>query len=407
MATDPKPDNTFPDSRSRQRRWSGRTRLFIICSLILLSVWSANVTWRYFKSREFRTACEAAREANDWTGLREISGQWVQWDSNAARGWWFAAEAAQELEDLEDLANCLGRIPESDPKAIVAYTEKANLEWTALNRPLDALRTSKRVLEMDARVLEIHSRVISYYAMTMQRVPMLKAIRAAIVAGAEPKEAYTYFMMADFLSFTNGDSINNLWLAAEPEEVRFKIGLAIQTAVKVTMNQESLRTEESVELNKEAAQQLNWFLENQPGDPVLLSYMLHRAYLAGDIDGAAKLLLQVDERSIEDHMIWVYRAWYHTMVDEFEEAEKSILEAIRLHPMSPLAHHEYTNLLRRLQRPEVADQQRIAAYGKQLRSEIMRIETASDVTLVLLVQIQSYAEACGEMQIAESIKKRL
>ncbi len=407
MATDLQPENTSPDPETRKRRWSGRKRFFFVFSLILVSVWPGYATWRYIQSREFRLACEAACEAHDWTSLREISGKWVQWDSTVARGWWYAAEAAQELQDLEDLAYCLGQVPESDPKAIVAYTEKANLEWTALNRPLDAIRTSTHVLEMDARVLEIHSRVISYYAMTMQRAPMLKAIRAAIIAGAEPKETYTYLMMADFLAFTNGDSINTIWLAAEPDEIRFKIGLAIQTAVKLTMNQESLRTEESVELNQVAAQQLNWFLENQPGDPVLLSYMLHRAYLAGDVDGAAKLLLQVDDRGIDDHMIWVYRAWYHTMVDEFEDAETSILEAIRLYPMSPLAHHEYTNLLRRLQRPEVANQQRIAAYGKQLRSEIMQIETASDLTPALLLQIQSYAEACGDAEIAKSIEKRL
>ena len=156
-----------------------------------------------------------------------------------------------------------------------------------------------------------------------------------------------------------------------------------------------------------SGESLKQFLENQPGDPVLLSYMLHRAYLAGDVDGAAKLLLQVDDRGIDDHMIWVYRSWYHTMVDEFEDAEKSILEAIQLHPMSPLAHHEYTNLLRRLQRPEVADQQRIAAYGKQLRSEIMQIETASDLTPALLLKIQSFAEACGDAEIAKSIEKRL
>ena len=384
-----------------------RRRIIVVCALILLSAWPSYATYRYIRSRQFKSICESTRAKEDWLGLLESSGKWVQWNPDAAQGWWYAAEAAQELKDFEDLARCLGNIPESDPKAILAYTEKANLEWTVLNRPLDAIRTSTQVLEMDARVLEIHSRVISYYAMTMQRAPMLKAIRNAIAAGAEPKETYTYIMMADVLAFTNGDTINTLWLSAEPDEVRFKIGLAIQTAVKLTMSEESLRTEESVELNKEAAQQLDWFLENQHGDPVLLSYMLHRAYLAGDVDGAAKLLIQVDDRGIDDHMIWVYRAWYHTMVDEFEEAEKSILEAIRLHPMSPLAHHEYANLLRRLQRSEVSDQQRIAAYGKQLRSDIMRIESASDVTTVLLIQIQSYAEACGDIQISKSIQKRL
>ncbi len=407
MATALQPEKTSPDPEARNSRWSAGKRFLLSFGLIVLSVWLGNMTYRYAKSRAYRSACEASSEARNWLGLREISGKWVRWDSTAARGWWYAAEAAQELEDLEELAVCLGKVPESDPKSILAYTEKANLEWTALNRPLDAIRTSTHVLEMDSRVLEIHSRVISYYAMTMQRAQMLKAIRAAVTSGAEPKESYTYLMMADFLAFTNGDSINTLWLAAEPDEVRFKIGLAIQTAVKLTMDQDSLRTEQSVKLNKEAEQQLNWFLENQPGDPVLLSYMLHRAYLAGDVAGAAKLLLQVDERGVDDHMIWVYRSWYHAMVDEFEDAEKSILEAIRLHPMSPLAHHEYTNLLRRLQRPEVADQQRIAAYGKYLRSEIMRMETASDLTPALMLQIQSYAEACGDAEITESIQKRL
>jgi tetratricopeptide (TPR) repeat protein len=383
-------------------------RYFVLLAVLLLvGLWPAYLGAVWYKTRSFRMACEEARELNDWRTLREMSQHWVDWDPRAGRAWWYAAEAAQELEDIEDLADCLGNVPKTDVKALFAYVEKANLEWTILNRPMEALRTSEQILEIDPRVLEIHSRVISFYAMTMQRAQMLKAIRASLAAGAEPKEAYTYIMMADVLAFTNGDTINTRWLAAAPNEIRFKIGLAIQTAVKVTMNQEALRTEESVQLNREAEQQLKWFLEKQPGDPVLLSYMLHRAYLAGDVNGAAELLLQVDDRSIDDHMIWVYRAWYHTMMEDFEAAEESILEAIRLHPMSPLAHHEYANLLRRLQRPEVADQQRIAAYGKQLRSDIMRIESAADLTLELLIRMQSYADACGDVKISNSIQKRL
>ena len=375
----------------------------VVIALASIGYWAVNIS----KHRAFEHECKSASEAKDWDRLRDAADRWVCWSPTSAKGWWYAAEAAQELEDFEDLADCLGKVPESDLKAILAYAEKANLEWTVLNRPLEALRTSEHVLDIDPRVLEIHSRVISYYAMTMQREQLLKSIRRAIAAGAEPKETYTYLMMADFLAFQNGDTINSHWLAASPNEVRFKIGLAIQTAVKVTMNQESRRTEESVQLNKEASQQLEWFLENQPGDPVLLAYMLHRAYLAGDLEGTAKLLLQVDDRSINDHMIWVYRAWYHTMMDEFEDAEESIHEAIRQHPMSPLAHHEYANLLRRLQRPEVADQQRIAAYGKQLRADIMRIDSAANLTPELLLRIHSYAEACGDVQVATSSQKRL
>ena len=213
--------------------------------------------------------------------------------------------------------------------------------------------------------------------------------------------------MADVLAFTNGSELNERWMQASPEEPRFKIGLAVNTAMRLVMNQETSPTPEIIELNNQAKQQISLFLKEFPHDPVILTFLMHQAYRAGDIRRMEELLAMVDEEASQDHMIWVYRAWYHTQVNELPAAEEAILEALRLHPMSPLAHHEYANLLRLQQRPEVAKEQRLAAYGRDLRSQLLLLPTAVDLTTVLLVQIQSYAEACGDSQIAAAIGRRL
>ncbi|MBC7968010.1 MAG: tetratricopeptide repeat protein [Fuerstia sp.] len=379
----------------------------MILLLLLLVTWPAYQGFRMFRTYRFQVACDSAREQQDWRALRDVSLQWAAWDPASGRPWWHAAEAAQELEDLEDLAKCLGKVPQSDPKALMAYVEKANLEWTALNRPLEALATSEHVIRLDPRVLEIHSRVISFFAMNLQRSKMLKAIRIALAAGAEPKECYTYLILADVLTFTNGADINSRWLAASPDEVRFKIGLAVNTATELAMSEDSSRTEDVVKLNEDAMRQLNWFLDKEPNDPVLLTYLMHRAYLDGEVDRIAELLQKVDDRGVEDHMVWVYRGWYHTLNDDFAEAEEALREALRLHPLSPLAHHEYANLLRKTQHQGVAEQQHLAAYGKELRTQLQQLPTALDLTPALLLQIQSYAVACGDKQVADSIQSRL
>jgi len=390
-------------------RRSGTRLLLLVLSLLTLAggVWAGLHFWRDAKSRQFAADCEAARKDRDWKRLREVADQWNSWDTTQSKGWWAAAEAAQEQDKFEEMALCLGNIHETDPNIAFALAEKANLEWAALNRPMDALATSEKVIRLDPRLVETHSRIISFYAMNQQRIPMLKAIRTAIRAGAEPKEAYTYMIMADVLSFTNGSELNERWMQASPEEPRFKIGLAVNTAMRLVMNQETSPTAEIIELNNQAKHQIALFLKEFPHDPVILTFLMHQAYRAGDIPRMEELLAMVDDAAGQDHMIWVYRAWYHIQTNQLKEAEEAISEALRLHPMSPLAHHEYANLLRLQQRPEVAREQRLAAYGRDLRSQVLLLKTAVDLTRVLMVQIQSYAEACGDAQVAAAIGQRL
>lgn len=399
-AGSPPSESDGASGNSRRRRWS------VAIIILLTGAMAAPFAIRSLKAHQFNAACEAARSAEDWYSLRDSARRWVEWEPTASRGWWLAAEAAQQLQDHADLAHCLGKIPPSDPNALLAYSEKANLEWTVLNRPLDALQTSRRVLQMDERVLEVHSRVISFYAMTLQRSKMLQAIRRAIRARAEPRECYSYLMVADLMSFTNGADLNSRWLAAEPDEVRFKIGLAVHTSMSI---EQALGTSTGgrQELKQQADQQLAWFLEKAPSDPVLLTHLMHTAYKASDLNRVAELLQQVSEEAAGDHMVWVFRAWYHSQMDEHERALEAIQEALKLHPISPLARHEYASILRRSQQSGVARQQQLAAVGRELRTRVLQLTTAADIDAALLREIQQFAADCGDDLVAAALQYRL
>ncbi len=395
---------------NRPRRWfPSRWLSGLVLVLIPALGWGGYLGWHWFQSRSFRQQCEAARIAEDWRFERQIAGQWAAWDPDAGRAWWYAAEAAQNLEDYEDLADCLGQVPKSDPKALIALVEKANLEWTALNRPMSAIQTSQQILAIEPRITEIQSRVISFYAMNLQRAPMLKAIRAAMTIGSEPKESYPYLVMADILTFSNGEKLNSRWLASAPDEIRFKVALAVHMSMNFTQSAEAGESPEVIELHREAKQQLQWFLDKLPHDPVLLTHIMHRAYRESDLTRMGELLQLIDEQSIDDHMVWVFRGWYHLETGDLDDAEEALREALRLHPLSPLAHHESAKLLRKMQRPEaeIEREQRLAATGRELRTALLQTPTAVEASAKLLAEIQAYAEACGDEQVSQALKYRL
>jgi tetratricopeptide (TPR) repeat protein len=168
-------------------------------------------------------------------------------------------------------------------------------------------------------------------------------------------------------------------------------------------------SEDAVEMNAEAMRQLELFLESAPHDPVLLTYLMLRAYQAGDVERVGRLLQNVDEAAVDDHMVWVFRTWYHFAVDEFDAAEEAVKEALRLHPLSYMAHHEYAKLQRKLRRPdaEVELHQKLATEGKELRMSLLKRPNVLDLPPALLQQIATYAAACGDDQVAGALARRL
>lgn len=349
-----------------------------------------------------------AQSAKNWAEQERIARDWSAWDPASANAWLFLAEASYEQDDAEHAAEYLGRVPPDDPKAIPAYLEQTNLEWTHLNEPLKGLATCERILGIDSRVLDAHGRIISFYTMTAQRVEMIAAIRRAIASGAEPPEVYTYLMLSESLSFTNASELVARWLSSAPENEQLRVGLGVQTALSLAQNAASTGNADARELEAAAVHRLEEFLETYPNNPVLLGFLLEHYQVAGDTDQVGRLLARVPDSAANDHLLWVFRGWYHAINQEFEEAEQAFREALRLFPLSERGHHEYASLLRQLQRSDdTLREQELAITGKKIRTRLLERSNARELTHALLVEIAAYARACGDEQVATALQGRI
>jgi tetratricopeptide (TPR) repeat protein len=153
---------------------------------------------------------------------------------------------------------------------------------------------------------------------------------------------------------------------------------------------------------------LDDLLQRSPHDPILLSYFLARHVEDGDADAVARLLQQVDDAAAEDHMVWVFRGWYHAQQGDLADAEAALRHALEFHPLSPRARHEYAGVLRRLQRMQESEQMgRLAAEGHELRKQLLLLPEAAAVTDTLLERIAAYAASCDDQQVARTLGNRL
>ena len=370
--------------------------LVITVVVLLAAVWPAMRIYEWRRGEAFRKACEQARVTQNWKQEELAAQAWLDYDPESGSAWVFLAEAAYELNELERSAEALGNVPEDDERALICYYEKANLEWTHLNKPLEGLETCERILALDSRVLEAHARVISFYALTLRRVEMLKAIRAAVESGAEPKESYTYLIMADNLAFTNASDLASRWMSSNPENQTLRVALAVQTALRLAMESEATAKIDAREMELEAVERLEEFLDVFPNDPVLLGFLLDHYTESGNVDRVEKLLGQIQEDGAEDHMLWVHRAWYYRQTEDYAQAEAACQRALELHPMSPAARIEYSQTLRLTGRvKEVEAFEALAVRGNELRKKLVQLQSARDVTGEQLELIVSKDENLG------------
>lgn len=386
-------------------------KLFILFALLVAATAILFIGSQYRHQAKLAQVRKDARTAmlkKDWSGGKQLCRRWLDRSPGNADALLLLAQAHSELKEWKQLVETLGKVPASDPRYAAALIEKSEVEWSALNLPFEGLQTAQEAVKYEPKAIQAHARIIAFFAMTFQRSKMISAIRDAIRSEGEPREAYLYLVLADEPVFVNAIDLNSRWLSAAPDSEQFRVGLAIQMALHVFLDAVAQAKEEAFEKEKEALQRLGEFSEQYPGNIELLSVMLEHAIEEGNRNKVGQLLQQVPKESVQDHMIWTAKGWFHTARDELEPAEAAFQKALQLHPSSERAQHEYASLLRLKGQIQLAQNfQEKARVGTELRKKILKLENARQASEPLMKEIQDYFDLCGDKLVARALGKRL
>lgn len=341
-----------------------------------------------------------------WDDLDTVATGWVEWDTENADAWLFLAEAAIRKDDYARAVTCLGMLSDEDPKVIPALIERVRICFEHLNQPLEAVATCERILRIEPRASRAHSRLIFFYAMSLQRRELVRSVRRAIEACAEPPDAYVYLFGADWLLFSNALTVNSHWLESHPEFEPFLVAQAALVASMAPGDKTDPFASESLQGGSETL--MNEYLLRFPDNLEVLAFHLKKHADAGDLDELAELLSRAPVDAENDNRFWRYKGVYHAERGELEEAAEAFRNALKCHCYDWQARHRLSVVLRLSRRPDEAERQaQLAEQGKEIEREIKNLKSVQAASKELLGKMADYALAGGDGEVAEALNLRL
>lgn len=384
---------------SRQWLWG----MFAVAAVLTLTAIVLMLNYLTWTDEQYRERCRSLSDAEQWDDLEELATKWAASSSMPDEALINLADAQLNSGKPLQAVESLLQVPRRSRRSFAALITACNLQFGPLNRPLEGVNTLKRMISQKPSSISSHQRLIFFYAVTLQREKMLKAIYDAIQLRAEPPDAYSYLMLADHLSFTNGFARNTEWLNENPGTEVFEVARIVQLIDQV---QTSEHADQAAGLDRffETFQQLR---RKYPRNPVLLRFGLEQATREFDVDQVAELLRQAPART-EDSVILRNRGWLKFQQGEFEAALKQFQASLQQHALDWNTWHQLAACHRRLGDLENAEEAAARALtGKALRKELMQLENAAAISADLLARIGRYAEDCGENRVSSAIHHRL
>ncbi|MFT5325770.1 MAG: tetratricopeptide (TPR) repeat protein [Planctomycetaceae bacterium] len=385
-----------------ERKRVNRRRLVLLCALASMAGFGwyyGFPLWEKRRQESYFANCSRAQQLGDWDELQRLSVQWTRWRPEAADGWIFQADAAQNKGDFASAVECLSSVPESSPKAFPAYIALATLQFGPATQPLDGVRTSERLLELDPRTTAAHRQLIEFYAMTLQREKLINQIRQAIDLSREPRSAYVYLFLVDTMRLADAVETNDNWLKAHPDTEVFLVARALQLP-------EPAPNVESTMGNKHEV--IAKLFERFSNNVELLGYQVDLAIRQGNTSEVARLLLGAPSSVEKDSRFWRAKGWLHLSRAELSAAEQALQQALELHPLDLLARTWLTDLTRR--QGDLENAQRLEALVRQarrLRERCTGDQSAENIAQEVLAELADYARLCGDKQMADALTRRL
>ncbi|MAD81037.1 MAG: hypothetical protein CMJ50_09385 [Planctomycetaceae bacterium] len=380
------------------------TRLLIVAAVVCV-VSLAYLVYGRYRVSTLKAACEDAHKSQQWVQLESLATDWIQWQPEVALPWLYAAEAASLQGEELRTATYLYHLPDTDPRSPAALLELSHLQFGKLNQPIAAAATCQRILRVQPDASEAHRRLIFFYAMSRQRARMIAEARRAIQVGCDVPETYLYLIGADWITFTNGYDLNQRWLQSKPEDETFLVAQAFHLVRSSALDDTSEEKESDGRSKSERV--MTELLDRFPHNKEILAFHLDLACFRGKEDRVTELLAQVPQDSAEDSRFWRFKGWVHESRQEFAEAERAYLHALKLHPFDGQTLHNMAAICRRNKDLQRVDKyQTLAVLGKDLMRDCLQMPDTQSISNELLQKMVLYADKCGDALVARRLREK-
>ena len=390
-------------------RKAGPILLLAVVGLAAVGVWLQQQRQKKADAERqiaYKQRCSDLTDKGDWERLESVAKEWTDWEPETDDGWLYLADSYLQRQDVLSAQRYLLNVPDTSPKALDSLLLASELQFGAAKRPLQVPATIARVVNIAPGLITARRRLIFYYAMTLQRVDMVKAIRDAMAANAEPVESYVYLMISDHLSFTNGVQMTREWITENPDNEILEVASAIHLA-DLMENSESASDEPEAAKVARSRTMVN-LLSKYPSNPTLLNYFLDRKVRDFDTDAVDRLLEQFPEEARDDSLYWRFRGWAAAQHNEGAAAEEAYRKSLELNRLDWHTWHELAGVLRKAGELDEAEKlQAVAVIGKTLRSDLQQIPDVASPESEHLLRIHDYAERCGDQFVADALAVRL
>jgi tetratricopeptide (TPR) repeat protein len=399
-------DLPAPDPARREGGVRILLAVVIIVAVAAIGVRPAVQAWRNQVDKSYKTRCQAAVQAEDWSELQRIAQAWLERNPHQDDARVFLAEAAIQADDLESAVGLLGAIGDDYPGILESLEIRGAILFANLNRVYEAERTWLRMLDLYPRAAAAHQRLIYFYAMTLQRQTMVAAIRHAMAQQCEPPEAYTYLLLANSLNFSDGLAKVTRWRQAYPDDEALRVAQAVYAAKQTA--DDSIATFGMASVMPGDQSLLQRCLEEYPSNLEALAAEIEIAVFDGDDRRVAQLMQQAPPDAEGDSRFWRTRGWLLERRGDYQSAADALEHALELMPYEWQSRWLLADVYRKLNRSDEADEMsRIAVQGKDLQRDLFERPNARDLTDDLLTRMLDYIEEVGDQSTHEWLRNRL
>jgi tetratricopeptide (TPR) repeat protein len=376
-----------------------------IVVLILLLVggnWLAG-RWRL---AEFPGQCNQAVTAEDWERLEELSRDWIEREPQSGVAWFWLGKSQHARQNYTEAFESFSHVPLTGPRGIEAATLRLEIQFHVLHQPLSALKIADEILQIEPNNFDARRNRVYFYAMTMQRAELMAEIRQLIRVGGDLPEHYLYLINVDDLWFIDGAEIVQRWRDQAPESQLLKVSHLIQKAKRARGNTLDATGPAAAQAYTDVLAELDLLDEECRKFTSYLEFRMLNASDDGDVAEMGRWLSLVTDSMATDPVFWYYKGWYASRQARIDEAEESYREALRLHPLSRKARHDWSQLLRNQGDTSQAGRvAALAAQGTSIVLEVRRLPHFREAPPQMLRAIAAWATDCSDFEVAQGIHR--